>query len=188
MLIEQVTGSTVAEQYRRYIFEPLGLNDTYLCPGHTLPDDFAHGWFDLTGDGVYDDLASISSTSWCTMAGGAVYSTSADLARLANALMHERTILADASYDHMKDFYFPVGHDEPMVHGYGLGLVWFNRDFLFGREVWGHTGNAIGYAAGSLYLIDYGVSVGIMDNTEHGLAMQVLDGIFDVIVEFMENG
>jgi hypothetical protein len=148
----------------------------------------AHGWFNVDGAGGYDDLTSISNTSWCTAVGGAIYTTSTDLARLANALMHERSFLNSDTYAEMTDFVFLSGHDEPLVRGYGLGLLWFNASQLFGQELWGHGGNAIGYAAGMLYMTDYGVSIGIMDNTEHGDAMTVLGDIMAEIVDYLEGG
>ncbi len=187
MLIERATGSTVAAQYREQVLEPLGLNDTFTVPGDLLPSTWAHGWFDLNGDGGYEDFSTLDNTAFCTGAGGQVYTTSPDLATLGRALMHDRTILQDATYDEMTDFYFPVGHDEPMVLGYGLGLMWFHDSFTGGHQVWGHGGNAPGYAAGMLYLPDHGVIVALMDNTEEGEAMMALDPILDVITDHLRT-
>ena len=186
MIIERATGSTVAAQYREHVLEPLGLTDTYVIPGDLLPATWAHGWFDLTGDGSYDDFRTLDNTAFCTAAGGQIYATSADLAKLGKTLMHDRAILNDATYGEMTDFYFPSGHDEPMVKGYGLGLMWFDESFVWGHRVWGHGGNAPGYAAGMLYLSDYGVVVALMDNTEEGEAVIVLDPILDVIMDYLQ--
>jgi len=185
MIIELASGSTVGAQYREYVIDPLELSDTYVCPYDPLPADWAHGWLDITGDDVYDDFSIIPTTSWCSAVGGAVYTTPTDLTKLGDALMHERTLLDDPSYDEMTDFYYPSGHDEPMVYGYGLGLLWFNSSFVSGEKVWGHAGNAPGYAAGMLYMVDHGVVVSLMDNTEYGEAMIVVDGIFDVVTDYM---
>jgi len=187
MIIEAATGSTVAQQYRSRILQPLGMGDTYTCPEETLPSTWAHGWLDLTGDGVYDDFYVLPPTAFCSGAGGQVYSTPSDLATLGKALMYDRTILGDAMYAGMTDFYYPVGHDEPMVRGYGLGLMRFNPSFTSGEDVWGHGGNAPGYAAGMLYLPDYGVVIGIMDNTEEGEAMTALDSLLPVVTDYMEG-
>lgn len=184
MIIEQVTGQTVAQAYHAYVIDPLGLDDTYVCPEEPHPANRAHGWLDITGDGVYDDFAVLPITAFCSVAGGQVYSTSADLAALGRALMRDRTILQDASYEEMTDFHFPVGHDEPLVHGYGLGLMWFGAESVPGlQRVWGHGGDAPGYAAGMFYLVDHDVVVGVTDNTEHGVAMGVLFDLMDVVLE-----
>jgi D-alanyl-D-alanine carboxypeptidase len=182
MIIEQATGSTVAEQYHKYVIDPLQLDDTYVCPDDPLPGTVAHGWLDITGDGVYDDFATVPRTSFCSAAGGQIFTTAPDLVTLGNALMRERTLLSDASYAQMTDFVFPTGSDEPLVYGYGLGFVWFNPDFFLGQKVWGHSGNAPGYAAGMLYLVDHDAIVAVMDNTEEGDGMATLNAIIPVVV------
>ncbi len=186
MIIELATGSTVSAQYRQYVIDPLGLTHTYTCPDDPLPTDRAHGWLDITGNDIYDDLSTLPNTSFCSATGGQVFTTSGDLARLATAFMHERTFLDEATYAEMSDFHFPTGHDEPLVYGYGLGLAWFNRLFLSGQRVWGHGGNAPGYAAGMLYMVDYATVVIVMDNTGEGEAMgRILTQIFEVIMDLM---
>jgi len=187
MIIERATGSTIAAQYRQHVLEPLGLADTYVCPGDLLPTALVHGWFDLNGDNTYDDFHTVPNTAFCTAAGGQVYTTSADLAKLGNALMRERTILEDATYNEMTDFYYPSGHDEPMAYGYGLGLMWFDDSFISGQRAFGHGGNAPGYAAGMLFLPDYGAIVTLMDNTEEGEAMSVLEPVLNVVMDYISN-
>jgi D-alanyl-D-alanine carboxypeptidase len=187
MIIERASGGTVATQYRGRVLTPLGLEDTYTCLEDALPTDWAHGWWDLNGDGAYDDFTALPTTSWCSAVGGAVYTTPTDLVKLGNALMHARTLLDDATYEEMRDFYVPEGHDEPMVQGYGLGLMRFHPDFVSGLNVWGHGGNAPGYAAAMLYLVDYGVVIALMDNTEHGVAMEVLNDLLRVILDGLEG-
>ncbi|MEJ2218745.1 MAG: serine hydrolase [Gemmatimonadota bacterium] len=182
MIIERATGSTVAAQYHRYVIDPLSLHDTYVCPDDSLPATVAHGWLDITGDGVYDDFATVPRTAFCSAAGGQIFSTPTDLAKLGNALMRERTILDDASYAEMTDFVFPTGHDEPLVYGYGLGFLWFNPTFFSGQKVWGHSGNAPGYAAAMLYLVDHDAVVALGDNTDAGDGMGTLDAILPVVV------
>ena len=183
MIIETVSKSTVATQYRRRVLTPLGMEDTYTCLEEDLPADWAHGWWDLDGDGAYDDFTLLPNTSWCSAVGGAIYTTPTDLVKLGDALMQARTILDEGTYAEMTDFFVPVGQDEPMVQGYGLGLMRFHPDFVSGLEAWGHGGNAPGYAAGMFYLVDHGVVIAVMDNTEHGVAMEVLDDLLHVIVD-----
>jgi D-alanyl-D-alanine carboxypeptidase len=187
MIIERATGSTVAAQYHQYVIDPLHLDDTYVCPEDPLPGTVAHGWLDITGDGVYDDFAAVPRTSFCSAAGGQIFSTPSDLAKLGNAVMRDRTIPDDASYAEMTDFVFPTGHDEPLVYGYGLGFMWFNPIFFSGQKVWGHGGNAPGYAAGMLYLVDHDAIVAVMDNTEEGDGMGTLNSIIPVVVSHLTH-
>jgi len=117
-----------------------------------------------------------------------VFTTAPDLARLGADLMRDRTILTEASYAEMTDFNYPVGRDEPMVQGYGLGLMIIGPSFLGGRTVWGHGGNAPGYAAALLFLPAYDAVVGILDNTWDGQAMNTMLRIFEVIEEEAQGG
>jgi D-alanyl-D-alanine carboxypeptidase len=182
-IVELASGRTLAEAYHHYVIEPAGLAHTYVCPADPHPSDRAHGWLDLTGDGVYDDLSLLSTNAFCSAAGGQVYTTSDDLVTLARTLMRDRTLLAPSSYAVMTDFYMPVGHDEPMVRGYGLGLMWFDESFVDGLEdARGHGGNAPGFAAGMIYLADHDIIIGVTDNTEHGLAMGAIFAVLDVVL------
>jgi len=189
MIIEEATGKTVPALYHEYVIDPLGLSDTHVCPANPLPGTLAHGWMDLNGDGIYDDFSALPATAFCSATGGQVYATTGDQATLGAALMRDRTILSDVSYGEMRDFVFPSAQDEPLVYGYGLGFVWYNGAFMEGLKVWGHSGNAPGYAAAMLYLVDYDVVVSLGDNTEEGDAVgPVIRRIFPVIVEHMEGG
>jgi hypothetical protein len=103
--------------------------------------------------------------------------------------MRDGTILTGASYSEMKDFVFPNAQDEPLVFGYGLGLAWYNSAFMEGLKVWGHSGDAPGYAAAMLNLVDYDVVVSLGDNTHAGDAVgPVIQRVFQVVAEHMDGG
>jgi D-alanyl-D-alanine carboxypeptidase len=70
MVIQHATGSTVPDLYHQYVTEPLGLNDTYVCPEDPLPSTLAHGWMDTTGDGIYEDFPRFSPVAFCSATGG----------------------------------------------------------------------------------------------------------------------
>ena len=67
-----------------------------------------------------------------------------------------------------------------------MGVVRFSPELFNDLEVWGHGGNAIGYAAGCFYLTDYEVSIAIMDNTEEGEAMWVINDLLDIVTSHLE--
>jgi len=41
---------------RYRFFEPFELNSTFFVVEETLPSNIVHGWFDLSGNGSYDDM------------------------------------------------------------------------------------------------------------------------------------
>jgi hypothetical protein len=72
---------------------------------------------------------------------------------------------------------------EILLVGYGLGVVKFNTDLINGLEIWGYSGNAPGYAAGSLYLPEFDISIGTMVNTKAGEAMFTIIDLLTVLAE-----
>jgi D-alanyl-D-alanine carboxypeptidase len=187
MIIREATDSEVSTEYRNRFWRPLGLDRTFLAVEEELPENTAHGWFDLDGDGAYDDFSSIPRTAWASGIAGEVFSTAEDLAEWSHALYHERTVLDQQSLDEMLTFYPVATPEEPLAAGYGLGAVRFTPELFNGLEVWGHSGNAPGYAAGSFYLPDYGVSIGIATNTEEGEAMHTINDLLSIITSNVER-
>lgn len=180
MIIMKATGLSLSEQYRNRLWEPLGLEAMFLAGEETLPDPVAHGWYEFDGDGNYDDLTARGLDAFYTGLGGGVYATPGELAEWAQALFAEGRVLSPASLELMLDFHFPTP-GEPLVDGYGLGVVRFSPDLFNGLEIWGHGGHAPGYAAGMMYLPENKATVVIMDNTADGKAMFTINNLLSVI-------
>ena len=98
----------------------------------------------------------------------------------------DQVVLSPDYYNQMMDFIVPTP-GEPLVRGYGLGVCWFSPELFNNLTVYGHGGNPVGYAAGCLYLPDYGVCIGILDNTEEGETMPVLNDILEIITRHVEQ-
>jgi D-alanyl-D-alanine carboxypeptidase len=179
-IVMEVTGTGLSEQYRDRLWSPLNLDRMYLAGEEALPEPVAHGWWDLDGDGAYDDLTARGLDAFYTGIEGGVFTTAADLAVWADALFNQGQVLSQDSFESMLDFHSTTS-DEPLVEGYGLGSVRFSTDLFNGLEIWGHGGNAPGYAAGMLYLPDYETTIVILDNTERGEAMPTLNNILTII-------
>lgn len=181
-IITEATGSDIATVYRARFFDPLGFEGAVVVPEEELPANTAHGWWDLDGDGAYDDFSATPYTAFASGVGGQVFATAEDLAEWTRALYHERSVLSPSAFDQMVDFRPVRMEEEPILAGYGLGSVRFASEFVSGQEVWGHGGNAPGYAAGAFYLPEYGITMGFADNTERGDAMPLLDDMMGMIL------
>jgi CubicO group peptidase (beta-lactamase class C family) len=134
-------------------------------------------------DGAYDDLPFFHSFD--TGIGGAIHASAGDLARWSQALFSEHRLLNEQSFEQMLTFHSPTP-GEPLAVGYGLGVVHFSPDLFNGMEIWGHSGNAPGYAAACLYLPEYDISIGLMVNTHAGEAMFTINDLLSILVEEME--
>jgi D-alanyl-D-alanine carboxypeptidase len=164
MIVEAVTGSTMAEQIRTRFLIPLGLTHTFWLGSGRISGEIAHGHFDLDGDGEIEDMASLPRTSidsskWAC---GAIASTAEDIARWADALYGGR-ILGPEAMEQMLSFYRPVAEAPggPLASGYGLGV----QEFTAGEQrMWGHLGQYPGYMAAMLYVPAYRITVVVLIN------------------------
>jgi D-alanyl-D-alanine carboxypeptidase len=127
-----VTGRPLHEVYRKLVFDPLGMDATWL-EGHEAArkPEVAHHYSDEL------DWTSISATiDW---AGGGLVTTAPDLARFVSGLWSERIIDSGALDDMTRwtqGASFPPGH-MLRYERYGLGM---GRNTVAGVELLGHTG------------------------------------------------
>jgi D-alanyl-D-alanine carboxypeptidase len=132
ILVEQVTGQPLHEVYRGLVFDPLGMDTTWL-EGHEparTPDAVHHYSGEL-------DWTAISPTiDW---AGGGLVTTTADLIRFVRALW-SGGIVDSRGLDEMTRWTpaasFPPGH-ALRYERYGLGT---GTNTVEGVELLGHTG------------------------------------------------
>lgn len=132
LAVEQVTGTRLHEAYRSIIFDPLGMDATYL-EGHE-PARGTPVACNLWGD---RDMSDVTPTfDW---AGGGLVTTTRDLAAFVRGLWSDR-LIAPGSRDQMTGWNraarFPPGAP-PQYERYGLGV---GSNTVEGVELIGHTG------------------------------------------------
>ncbi|OIJ90411.1 serine hydrolase domain-containing protein [Streptomyces colonosanans] len=141
LLVQKVTGHTVAEQIDQRIVRRLGLRHTYFpAPGDaTIRERHPKGYYqESAGSPLVDATEWDPSWAW---AAGQMISTNSDLNRFFRALLSGR-LLPKAQLDQMRTtvsatYPFPAGAR------YGLGLV--SRPLSCGGVYWGHGGSMTGY-------------------------------------------
>ncbi|MGW2260425.1 serine hydrolase domain-containing protein [Streptomyces sp. NPDC001780] len=136
LLIEEVTGRSLAEETQRLILRPLGLSGT-LVPGASpeIPEPHAHGYYRYEHAGQWKVVdVTRFNVSWISAAGDMI-STTEDLHTFFSALMSGKllpdTLLAEMRTAHPK-------------LGYGLGLFVEETD---GGTICHHNGGFFGWAA-----------------------------------------
>jgi D-alanyl-D-alanine carboxypeptidase len=132
ILVEQATGRPLHEVYREFVFDPAGMDTTWL-EGYepARKPEAAHHY---TGE---LDWTTISPTiDW---AGGGLVTTAPDLARFVRALWSER-IVGSRALGELTQWtpaaFFPPGH-ALRYERYGLGM---GTNTVEGVELLGHTG------------------------------------------------
>jgi D-alanyl-D-alanine carboxypeptidase len=135
MAIEKATGKPLEQLYQERIFEPLGMQDSYLLNDVPEKGSFVNGYYTLTGGTAADVTNWNGSQGW---AGGSIVSTAEDMAKYAKGLSDGSVFKDPSSLEQMTAF-----GDGPIApfSGYGLGVGIWSQD-LFG---WGHAGQTPGF-------------------------------------------
>ncbi|MFJ4651631.1 serine hydrolase domain-containing protein [Nocardia sp. NPDC088792] len=137
MVIEKVTGHSVAAEITGRIIERLALRDTYYPePGETdIRGPHPIGYSEVGGQRV--DYTS-QNMSWAGAA-GAIVATGADLDRFWAGLLDGK-LLPPAQLAEMKNV---RSVDDKGTLSYGLGMM--RMSLSCGKELWGHTGGTSGF-------------------------------------------
>jgi D-alanyl-D-alanine carboxypeptidase len=179
LVVEKVTGRTLAELVRLRIAEPLGLRDTYLPTDSTTPRRIAHGYepdaahlapilppglpegFGFVGPNHHDRVnVTAIDQSW-DGAAGAIISTTADWARFDTALMTGKLFPK-----HLVAEMTTSVETDAADHGYGLGLEEYRSPC---GTVWGHDGALPGYRSDNFTDRSGKRTVSILSTTHFGL-------------------
>ncbi|WP_326647709.1 MULTISPECIES: serine hydrolase domain-containing protein [unclassified Streptomyces] len=152
LVVEKVSGQSLAEYIRQTVLEPAGLHHTLFPKGAEFPTPHAHGYTDQTATGETED-----STDWNPSwgwAAGAMISDQNDLRTWARVLA-TGTLLTPATQAQRLKF-SPSGLPET---GYGLGI--------FSVAGWiGHNGSLPGYESLVVYLPESRATLVVLLNTD----------------------
>lgn len=153
MILEDITGIQHGELLKRYIFEPLGMDNTvYYDYAETFPiTHLAQGYLDF-----YNDGRSIQNISKFNPGSGngytGVYSTVIDMYRFMNALLREKTLITPENLD--------LIFESMQIHSEGdfrtsTASILDEELVLFGDSptihAYGHNGGDIAYSANLNY-------------------------------------
>ena len=135
LIIEKITSIPFHSALKQYIFQPLGMNHSYLIQ-HSEPLEVV----DYPVAGVY--IRNINVTQYRSLsvdyAGGGIVATSEDLQKFMEALV-KHVIIREDNFEKMKDWAkFSIGID------YGYGLMNFKTIPVLmpvKYNVWGNAGS-----------------------------------------------
>jgi D-alanyl-D-alanine carboxypeptidase len=143
LVIEAATGTTVAQQVRSRITDPLALTNTFFAGAEPIPGGTVSGYWDVNDDGRLEDVSNLS-LSWAGAA-GALVSNAADLVKFTEALFGGK-LLKPETLEQMLTFVEPIQSNA--FSGYGLGIARLKTtEGLF----YGHTGLTLGFRSSVWY-------------------------------------
>nr|WP_311132549.1 serine hydrolase domain-containing protein [Nonomuraea gerenzanensis] len=137
LLIEKVTGRSIAEEMRRLILEPLGLTGTVQPFAETdIPAPHTHAYYRYEEDGRTETIdVTRLNPSWIS-SGGDMISTTRDLQTFITALVGGKLVPAEL----LAEMFTPESKAS-----YGLGV--FVQQAPGGGTLITHNGGAAGHAA-----------------------------------------
>lgn len=165
MLIEEVTGRSLAQNLQERITAPLGLTDTAYGPEGTEPVT----GFALILPGSSTESVSYHSLETAAGAAGGMVSTAADLVTFFFAL-DDGQLITTASWEEMSS--------DPQGDGVGLGLF---KATIAGRDVVGHLGEIHGYSSSVLLLPESDEVVVVLSNDQEVPAGEVAETILSTL-------
>ena len=131
LIIEKITGETLAQQFRKRIFEPLKMSQTFFEYYEPAigSGKMAHSFLGKR------DITKILNTSY-DWAGGGVVSTNADLATFLRGIFEGKLYKKDSTLSLMTKM-LPHTLKSGRVSYYGLGLYQYTFN---GEKYYGHGG------------------------------------------------
>lgn len=185
MIIEEVTGVDLATALRTRISEPLGLEDTFLCPADPLDGMITPGWSSLSVPNSYtDDMTGFLSPAFSSMVGGAgaLVSTPWDVVRFTEALFTGEVVPL-ALVDTMC-ITTSVGLGANTT-GYGYGTM---RYSFGGVTYHGHSGDINGFTQLTVHQRTTGVTLTISINRNNAPRGPIAAALLQVITAQLAVG
>ncbi|RJO75202.1 class A beta-lactamase-related serine hydrolase [Nocardia panacis] len=138
MVIERVTGDSVATEIDRRILAPLGLSATYFPLAGEIEIRGPHPRGYQTIDGKLVDVTDLDPS--VGGAAGAMVASGADLNRFFTALLAGK-VVAPAQLDEMRRDPRSLNKMSDITYGLGIGRF----SFPCGKTAWGHGGGIPGF-------------------------------------------
>jgi D-alanyl-D-alanine carboxypeptidase len=149
VLIETVTGGTLADALEAYVFEPADMTTCYLETPERFGRDMVRGYSEGEDITLINDGVGLGD--------GGVVCTAQDLAKFPVALF-EGDLISDDMLDEML-----TGFENDEGAPYGLGID-VDEESDYGLWV-GHGGSTSGFNAYMGYLPDEGLSIAVLTNS-----------------------
>ena len=185
LIVEKVTHSTVPKEIQKRLFDPLGIDGMLLDHSTPVPERFkiAHHWVDTNSDGTPEDVSSRSRNWIASLSRIDFYTPANDFAIWTHALFGGK-ILKASSLDEMLTFVHPRPEERegPLFVDYGLGVMEVNPQLMRGQRTLGHLGSIPGYRAFVGHLVDRGVTMVVLYNSDTDEGFAIVDGLLGAVL------
>jgi D-alanyl-D-alanine carboxypeptidase len=174
LVIEAVTGNSVAAEIRERILQPLNFEDTYLESFEKIPGSYVHHYHYATphfnkAAGVHRGFTQIRSyvvestpanlsPEW---AAGGMVSSASDLVRWAQAIRDGELLSPEMQSEVFT--YYPPEKSQSSRFKYMQGVMWIDN-YYQDHAAFGHSGGTLGFTAMMYWLEDIDITVVLLTN------------------------
>lgn len=180
MIVEQVTGKSFSVCLRDNIFNPLGMNSTFLDDGSGHNLNLAATGYDeygnIDGSPPHDFPLLRRLLPDYTKGDGGIYSTVDDLLKWDQALYTNRLVRQST----LEEAFAP-GKVKEGVSTYGFGWNISRKYFLFGDKYVWHTGSTAGYRAFIGRRLGEKLTVIMLTNKGNSPRVEINDAIVNIL-------
>lgn len=171
LIIEKVTGGSLKDYLRKYIFLPAGMTNTFLDDNTMQAKTRAKGYISEANDLKESPLIH-PSQYW---AAGGIITTKTDMIKW-NSALSSGTILPAKEIRQMMQ---PVKLTDGSDSDFGMGFELMN---IPGMRIAGNTGAGAGFNATNLQFLDDGLTVIVLTNTSGSNSSMLAKTIRDMVV------
>jgi D-alanyl-D-alanine carboxypeptidase len=171
MIIEAATDSSESVLIKKYILDPLGMENTFYPPDDKIADTVAHGWYNNSDLTI---LYPVTTSIYSAIDGaGCMYSCNDDMVKFYDALFTEKLINSSSLTEFLS--YYPLAKNI----GYGLGIFY---ERYSGHTFYHHGGDYWGYSSITIHDSASGINISILTNrfltNYYTIAAALLDELF----------
>lgn len=171
VIIETVTGESLADALETRIFAPAGMDNCYLETSDVFAQGIVRG-YQLGDDDEYEDVTEYNDGTG--LGDGGIVCTAADLAKFLPALMNGVYL----SEEMLAQMLATVDDGEGGQYGLGIGY----DETEYGMIV-GHDGASSGFQSSMVYLPDVdGVLVALTNNLDSDILEELMEDLLEFIM------
>jgi CubicO group peptidase (beta-lactamase class C family) len=171
LLIEKITGIGLDKYLKKNIFQPLGMNHTYLDSSVTGSKSRTKGYI-CSNNQLEEEIHLDPSQYW---AAGGIISTKEDMLKW-NEAIREGTILP---LNEIRQMMQPSKLKDGSMSDYGLGFELMNTPSM---KLVGNNGVGIGFNTSNLQFVNDGLTILVLSNTTNSNSTLIAKNIRDIIM------
>lgn len=174
LIINNITGESLAQQLRSRIFDPLGMTNSYVEISETLPGGFtqSYGSEDEDGNPIIENVTEINEGNG--LGDGGIISTVDDLATFIHALLDGQLLELDSLAEMLDG-----AHVDDELE-YGLGI--YSAESPYG-DFMGHSGQTAGFLGEMWYAPDEGITIIALSNSYQYDTLELVNAAVAAVTE-----